>query len=189
MPKPLAPAVLRDLVLRELCIHPSQALVVELAGGFAGSSDFAYKRFRRLFSCIRASMKAVRGKRREIMRVQPSLTLAASMQPRITIVPIEDYICTPSGNDLRRFYRGGPVAVTRKPLCRCCCCLLPLPAVTGPCRKPFPQLAAQLGESPRHSCEHYQHLIMHAQGPHNSFNHFQKRHCTHYRPRRVQHLQ
>jgi hypothetical protein len=73
--------------------------------------------------CKRASVKAVRGKRQEIMRVQRRLTLAASMQSRFTIVPIKDYICTPSGNDLRQIYKGGPVAVTLKPLCLAQCML------------------------------------------------------------------
>jgi hypothetical protein len=84
--------VLRDLLLRELCIHPSQALVVERADGAAWSSDFAYKRFRWLFNsymgCKRASSRLYVASE-ENMRVQPRLTLAASMQPRITLVPIE----------------------------------------------------------------------------------------------------
>jgi hypothetical protein len=40
------------------------------------------------------------------MQVQRRLTLAASMQSLLTIVPIELYICTPSGNDPRRLYKG-----------------------------------------------------------------------------------
>jgi hypothetical protein len=61
--------------------------------------------------CKRASIKAVRGERQENMRVQRKLTLAASMQSRFTILSIKEYICTPSGNDLRHLYKGGPVAV------------------------------------------------------------------------------
>jgi hypothetical protein len=57
------------LLLRALCIHPSHALVVELTASSAWSSDFEYKRLRRLFNsymgCKRASIKAVRGKRQE----------------------------------------------------------------------------------------------------------------------------
>jgi hypothetical protein len=99
------------------CCH---ALVVELADGSAWSSGFEDKRFRRLsksyLGCKRASVKAVRGKRWEIMQVQRRLTLAASMHSRFTIVPIKVYSCTPRGNDPRRLYRGVPVAVTLKPL-------------------------------------------------------------------------
>jgi hypothetical protein len=59
--------MLRDLLLRALCIHPIHKLVVELADGSAWSSDFANKRFRKsiksYMGCKRASIKAVRGKR------------------------------------------------------------------------------------------------------------------------------
>jgi hypothetical protein len=40
--------MLRDLLLRALCIHPIHALVVELADASAWGCNFANKRFRRL---------------------------------------------------------------------------------------------------------------------------------------------